>query len=380
MLKMEVKMKIFNKIILVVFLAASLAGCATRTAYVRIDPALTCSMCTLDGYQYVPLTKLCDVYGITCTWDTFTKTASLKAGSSNIILRGGSESILVNGIERRLERPVLVSNGAAFVPISFVRTTIASLGIPQYTPAERVPVLEAPKKFAIRTVALDTGHGGKDAGAIGRGKGTKEKDVALILAKKVKSLLEDAGIRVVMIRRDDTFIPLPKRTEIANASGADLFVSIHMNASTSKATRGFECYYLSTATDDNARALEAFEDSSLKLNDEADAKHSQGLDKTLWDMTLTENRKESAELSQIICQSVAESQLLRNNGVKTARFYVLKHSHIPAILLENGYISNRVEEMKLKDPEFLEKLAEAVVRGILRYKQRYENTEGFTNV
>lgn len=377
---MKFNIKISKKFLVVIFAIAFLSGCATRSAYMRLDPALQSSIRTLDGYQYVPLVRLCDVYGVNCSWDTFTKTASLKSGSNSIVLRGGSQNVLVNGTERRLDRPVVITNGTPFVPVSFARNTIASLCAGSMNAPEYVPLEPAVKRFTISSIVLDTGHGGKDAGAIGAAKGTKEKDVALALSKKIKSLLEDAGIRVTMIRSNDTFVPLPKRTDMANASGADLFVSIHINASRSRMARGFECYYLSTATDDNARALEAFEDSSLKLSDEADAQHSQRLDKTLWDMTLTENRKESGELAGMICQAVADSQLVKNNGVKTARFYVLKHTTIPSVLVETGYISNRVEEMKLRDQKFLDKMAEAIVRGILRYKERYEKTEGFTNV
>jgi N-acetylmuramoyl-L-alanine amidase len=183
-----------------------------------------------------------------------------------------------------------------------------------------------------------------------------------------------------MTRKDDVFLALPKRCDIANNSKADIFMSIHINASFSHSMRGFECYYLSNATDDNARALEAFENSSLRLDGDADIAHSKRLNKTLWDMTLTENRKESAELAGLICQSVDESQLLKNNGVKTAKFFVLKHTHIPSVLVEAGYISNGVEESKLRDARFLDRMAEAIVRGILRYKKRYEDTDGFTNV
>jgi N-acetylmuramoyl-L-alanine amidase len=144
--------------------------------------------------------------------------------------------------------------------------------------------------------------------------------------------------------------------------------------------RGFECYYLSNATDDNARALEAFEDSSLKLGGGADAMRSSQLDKTLWDMSLTENRMESGELAGYICSSVGEGLAIKNRGVRTARFYVLKHTMIPSVLVEAGYLSNRQEELELKDPAVLDRLAEAVARGILRYRKRYEETEGFTNV
>lgn len=377
---MQLYKKKIGRIVISIFAIVLLAGCAARTSYMRLDQGLQSSIRTLDGHQYLPLIKICDLYGINCSWDTFTKIASLKAGSNSIVLRGGSQSVLVNGEEKRLDRPVLVTDGTVFVPVSFARSTIVPLAASGAAVVQGVPAIEAKKVFSIRTVAIDTGHGGKDAGAVGVARGTKEKDVALTLAKKVKNLLEDAGICVVMIRDNDTFVALPKRTDMANASAADLFVSIHINASSSRGARGFECYYLSTATDDNARALEAFEDSSLKLSDNADAQHSQRLDKTLWDMTLTENRKESGELAGMICQSVDESQAIKNNGVRTARFYVLKHTTIPSVLVESGYISNRIEEMKLRDPKFLDKVAEAIVRGILRYKQRYESTEGFTDV
>ncbi|MCX5679039.1 MAG: N-acetylmuramoyl-L-alanine amidase [Candidatus Omnitrophica bacterium] len=373
-------MKFINKVLAVVFVTIFLAGCAAQAPYFKLDPSLQSSIRIIDGYKYLPLTRICDTYKVSCSWDTFAKTASLKAGSNNIVLRSESRIILINGKESKLDRPVVVTDGTVFVPVSFARKTIAPLSAAETAAPQKVPVIEAEKAFTIRTIALDTGHGGKDAGAIGRGRGTKEKDVALTLSKKVRNLLENAGIKVVMIRDNDTFVALPKRSVIANDSGADIFVSIHINASFSKLARGFECYYLSSATDDNARALEAFEDSSLKLSDDADAEHSRRLDKTLWDMTLTENRKESEELAGFICKSVDEEQLIKNNGVKSARFYVLKHTHIPSVLVESGYISNRIEEMKLRDQGFLDKMAEAIVRGILRYKKRYESTEGFTNV
>ncbi|MFH1190310.1 MAG: N-acetylmuramoyl-L-alanine amidase [Candidatus Omnitrophota bacterium] len=373
-------MTVLNRVFVAAFTAAFLAGCAGQTSYFKLDPALQSSIRTIDGYKCVPLTRLCDAYSLGCNWDTFTKTASIKAGTSSIVLMSGSRNILVNGREARLDSPVTTVGGTVYVPVSFARKTIAPIAAAVTAPPERAPVVETGKKFTIRTIVLDTGHGGKDAGAVGRGRGTKEKDIALKLAKKIKSLLEASGMNVVMTRSNDTFITLPKRSGIANAAAADLFVSVHINASRSRAARGFECYYLSSATDDNARALEAFEDSSLRLGDEADAERSNRLDKTLWDMALTENRKESEELAGLICGSVRESRLMRDNGVKSARFYVLKHTTIPSVLVESGYISNRAEEMKLRDGEFLDKMADAIVKGILRYKRRYEATEGFTNV
>ena len=379
--KIGLYVKLFHRVLFVALIAAFLAGCATHAPYFRLDTSLQNQVVNFSGYQYVPLTRLCDVYGFTCAWDTFAAMGTVRKSSNAIALRAGSERILANGIEKRLDRPVIVSGGIVYVPVSFARDNLASMiGTPRVIPAETIPEVTVPKKFTIKTVVLDTGHGGKDVGALGRAQGAREKDLALILSKKIKQILESNGIRVILTRSDDTFIPLPKRADIANASSADLFVSVHINASRSRLMRGFEFYYLSSATDDNARALEAFEDSSLKLSESADAEHSKTLDKTLWDMTLTENRMESGELASYICASVDESLVIKNRGVRTARFYVLKHTNIPSVLVEAGYISNRLEEMKLKDPQVLGRLAEAVARGILRYKERYEKTEGFTDV
>ena len=141
---------------------------------------------------------------------------------------------------------------------------------------------------------------------------------------------------------------------------------------------GFECYYLSEATDDNARALEALENSSLKLTDAASVDHSRPLDKALWDITLTENRRESAALAGDICGSVENSFAIKSRGTKTARFFVLKGTRMPAVLVETAYISNKNEEQKLNNSDFLDKISAAIAQGILKYKDEYERTEGFT--
>ena len=373
------------RVIAVAVAAAMLAGCATSTSYRRLSPALSGEITNIAGYQYVPLMKLCNAYGVNCKWDAIAGTATINGRSDKIVLRSGSDLVLVNGVAKRLDRPIVLSGGTVFVPVSFAVCDITPIALKTFTApavrqaAQAAPVA-APKKFTIKAIVLDTGHGGKDAGAVGAAYGSKEKDLALSLAKKIKAILESRGIRIIMTRGDDTFIALEKRVDITNRAGADLFVSVHINASRTRSMRGFECYYLSNATDDNARALEAFEDSSLKLSSSADAVRSSQLDKTLWDISLTENRMESGELAGYICSSVEDSLVIKNRGVRTARFYVLKHTTIPSVLVEGGYISNRQEELLLRDPSVLDRLAEAVARGILRYKERYEETEGFTDV
>jgi N-acetylmuramoyl-L-alanine amidase len=358
--------------------AVFLAGCAAQAPYIKLEPSLRKDIRVLNGVEYLPIIKLCDTYGFSCKWDDIVKTATIEGKNGRAVLMAGAGSALVGNSQKKLDRPALLYNDALFVPVSFVRKDLGYLFEKPYY--EKPPEVAAAKKFAINTIMLDSGHGGKDVGALGRSLRLREKDLALAISKRLKGVLEENGIRVVMTRSDDTFIPLSKRAEIANRSGADLFISIHVNASRSRRLSGFECYYLSNATDDNARAVEAFENSSLKIDNDKIFGNSDSLSTTLWDMTLTENRRESVELARSICNSIGDSGLVENKGTKTARFYVLKHVRIPSVLVEVAYISNRYEEMKLKDPRFLDKVTDALAQGILHYKREYESTEGFTNI
>ena len=368
--------------------ALGLTGCAGQSAYFRPDPSLTRGARSIDGTQYLPLAKICDFYGIEYKTDSIINTAKLTKGSGRIVLRSGSQTVLVNGAQKKMDHPAVSAGGDIFVPVSFVKNNFGVFSLAAVSPGrnesvkryeEAAPTInERPKIYEIKTIVLDPGHGGKDLGATGRRLRLKEKHLALSVAKDIKSILESRGIRVILTRKDDTFISLQRRADIANRAKADLFVSVHINASRSRSLYGFECYHLSEATDDNARALEAFEDSTLRIGADADVEHSRQLDKTLWDLALTENRIESSELASYICDSVESSGASYTRGVRSAKFYVLKHTHIPAVLIEVGYLSNKAEEAKINDPKFMDKMAESLANGILKYKSEYERTGGFT--
>ncbi len=371
-------MKLFypKRYIILILAAVFLAGCATKAPHFTLKPSLSGDIRQLGGSEYVPLGKLCSAYGLDCDWDDIARTAMIKKGQNSIIVRSGGRLIMVNGSKKKLDRAVVMDGGTVFVPLSFVRNNLAS--VIGTEPVEYTPATEVSGKYTIKTIVLDPGHGGNDPGAIGGRARSREKDMTLSMARKLKGALEAGGIRVIMTRDSDIFVPLGKRSRIANNSGADLFVSVHFNASRSRSLKGFECYFLSNAADDNARALEAAENASIKLGEEADAERSRRLDRTLWDMTLTENRRESSLLAGYICDSVRDNIDIGNRGIRTARFYVLKYTRIPAVLVESGYISNKYEEAKLRDPAFLDSLARAVTKGILRYRDEYERTEAFT--
>lgn len=358
--------------------ALSLSGCAAGGPYLKMDSSLQKDIRTFDGIQYIPLVKLCERYKLRCDWDTFTRVARLEKNGKYITLRAGSNKILANGNDRALERPVLARDNAVFVPVSFVKYNLRDL-VGEMA-LERVHEKEVSKRFSIKTIVIDAGHGGKDPGAIGR-RFKKEKHLTLAISKKLKDILEGRGLKVIMTRDSDTFVSLPRRVEIANKSAADLFVSIHINASRTRSLKGFECYYLSNTADDNARALQAAENATLKLEEAHSAPaDSSGLKATLWDMVLSETRAESADLASHICRNVEGSDTVENRGVRSARFYVLKGARMPAVLVEVAYISNRAEEMKLRDGAFLDKVTDAVAKGIMAYKREYEETEGYTKI
>ncbi len=367
------------KIIIIFIGALFAAGCAAQGPYLKLDPSLQTDIRVFENVQYVPLMRICETYSLDCKWDSVIRTAIITK-NGNIILRAGSDRILVNGEMRKLSTPVVFTNSTVYVPTTFVRNDLALIvgAAPVGKAWEKIPEAKAPGRYAIRTIVIDPGHGGKDPGAIGKRSRIKERDLTLAISRKLKHILEAHGITVIMTRNRDVFISLPERVRIANSSSADLFVSIHINASRSRMMSGFECYYLSEATDDNARAIEAFENASLESDEGTILEHYKGLDKTLWDIKLTENRRESAELANDICKAVETSLAARSRGVKTARFYVLKRSRIPAILVEVGYISNKFEELKLKDESYIDRITDVIAKGMLIYKDKYEKTEGFT--
>ncbi len=174
-------------------------------------------------------------------------------------------------------------------------------------------------------VMIDPGHGGRDPGAVGIG-GLQEKNVILPISRRVAALLEQNGVQAVMTRSDDRFISLRGRTDMASRARADLFVSIHANAiSMSRPdVNGLETYY-----------------------------YSSGL-----------------RLAQTIHRSMLQSTGMRDRGVKRARFYVLRNTSMPAVLVEVGFVTGREDAPKLSDPRFRDQMAEAIARGILQYVQQ----------
>jgi N-acetylmuramoyl-L-alanine amidase len=228
-----------------------------------------------------------------------------------------------------------------------------------------------------KIIVIDPGHGGHDCGAVGI-TGTKEKDFNLQIALELKSLFnKDKDFEVILTREDDTFIPLSERPNIANENNADLFISIHNNSAFSKDINGFEVYFLSEeATDTEASATAALENSVLELEGRPSKKLAM-IQQILWAMTMGEFMNESSELGAGIC-SQAGRLGTTIKGVKQGNFYVLRGARTPAVLVECAYVSNPLEESKLKTKKFCASAAEVIYKGAREYyayKERDQNSK-----
>ncbi len=216
-----------------------------------------------------------------------------------------------------------------------------------------------------RKIVIDAGHGGHDPGSIGRG-GLQEKDLVLDVAQRVERLLrDDLGTDVVMTRSTDVFIPLEERTGIANAKGADLFLSIHANSSRNSAARGIETYFLNFTKDPHAEAVAARENAISP----ATLKDLQNLVKAITNNSkVDESRDFAASIQEAMMgglRTVVPS--MPNRGVRQAPFYVLIGANMPSILAEISFVSNPEEEKLLKTPEHREKIAASLVEGVKTY-------------
>jgi N-acetylmuramoyl-L-alanine amidase len=221
------------------------------------------------------------------------------------------------------------------------------------------------EKFLI---ALDAGHGGKDPGAIGIN-GTEEKEITLKMAIELKALLEGTGrYDVLLVRDDDTLIPLRKRIEIARQSGADLFISLHADHNDNKHQRGASVYTLSeTASDAEAAAL-ATRENKEDLITGVDLSHqSQMVTSILIDLAQRETKNLSARLASYVTKQLSTTTRMVYSSHRFAGFAVLKSPDVPSILVELGYLSNEMDEKELASKKYRGRMAKAILRAIDQY-------------
>jgi N-acetylmuramoyl-L-alanine amidase len=233
--------------------------------------------------------------------------------------------------------------------------------------------LGGPTSAAIRTIVIDPGHGGDDVGAKGP-KGTLEKNVTLDVARRLKASIEGhLGIRVILAREDDRLVPLDDRASIANNNKADLFISLHANASPSRESRGAEVFYLS---------LDGYGEEARRMaeNPQANPLPTLGggrrdVEFILWDMAQARHLAESAVFAGMVEESLRPRVEMRTRSIQQAAFRVLVGANMPAVLVEMGFITNPDQEAQLTSDAFKNAVVQALYEAIVHYRDHVESRQ-----
>ena len=224
------------------------------------------------------------------------------------------------------------------------------------------------EKWEFKTIVIDAGHGGKDPGAVGY-RGTKEKDIALDVAKRLeKKLSKNMNVKIVMTREEDIFLRLSERTKIANESNGNLFISIHTNAAEDRRASGFETFLIGPNKNEAAVRVAARENAVLELEGITGKKLS---NEDLIQATIAQSAfaSKSEQFASMVQKEIKKRVQSKDRGVKQAGFYVLMGASMPNVLVELGFISNPSEEKKLRSPQYRDQLATAIYRAVEQYQK-----------
>jgi len=286
----------------------------------------------------------------------------------------------------QLSSEVLIENGIYYLPTdSFFRIiqNLSDFSLIKYTNNEirftsistdkkiikkNVDLRSEKEKWEFKTIVIDAGHGGKDPGAIGYS-GTKEKDIALDVAKRLeKKLSKNMNVKIIMTRNEDVFLRLSERTKIANESNGNLFISIHTNAAEDRRASGFETFLIGPNKNEAAVRVAARENAVLELEGTTGKKLT---NEDLIKATIAQSAfaSKSEQFASMVQKEIKKRVQSPDRGVKQAGFYVLMGASMPNVLVELGFISNPSEEKKLRSPQYRDQLATAIYRAVEQYQK-----------
>lgn len=255
----------------------------------------------------------------------------------------------------------------------FTRLVIPMLLLMLYVPQAVAQKKGKEKPF---TVVIDPGHGGVDPGALGRK--SKEKDINMNVSKLLASMIDDKHpeVKVIFTRTTDVKIPLVQRADIANKANADLFISIHSNASKSKTANGCETFTLGAGSSVEAKAAAMYENEVILSEDNFEEIYK-GFDPRssesyiIFELIRNHDMELSAEIAQMVQVGMVKESKLTNRGVSSAGFLVLHRTVMPSILVELGFITNSKDENLIASKEGQKKLAKGIFEGFSKYYEIY---------
>ncbi|MCK9554551.1 N-acetylmuramoyl-L-alanine amidase [bacterium] len=341
-------------LLLVVFLSVSAAyGFSLKGPVCSIETTIYKSY----DIAYIELNSVVKSFGMDLYWNPVLKEVKLESPGFSLLMSLNNRYVSVNGRTFDMPGPMIFHKGILYVPLD-IKEDVLDLYIKPGDPAagRKITSLRGFK------VVIDPGHGGKNIGARNKN-GADEKTIVLDIAKKVAAVLEKKGLQVVMTRDKDVFLKLSKRCDIAQSEQADLFISIHANSAPAKGVTGIETFVLGTPASEVIKSIEEIEDGDLALGDSVYTNGQSG------PIDSARRKRLSKRLACFINEEVVKSAQVKNRGVKEARFYVLRNTDMPAVLVEVGFISNADESVLLLHEDYRDKIAGGIASGVLNYFQ-----------
>ncbi len=329
----------------------------------------------LNGRNYCDLEEIASLFHANLKEERADKRIYLNLYDEQFIFLTFTPYFSFKNEDYQLSAPLLSNRNRVYVSLEFVTDFLPVLFKDKVSFAKGKITIAKPQNNTIQTIVLDPGHGGRDPGAVGRTIGAYEKTINLNVALMLKTLLEqELNVRVMLTRPDDRFVSLQDRTKFANENKADLFISIHTNASRDRSSRGIEMYYLSTSKTTESRAVEALENSVVELYEggKAALEKYDDLALILSDILQAENLEQSNNLALKLQMNICAGTKSPNRGVRQANFYVLRGAFMPAVLIEMGFISHPAEEAYLVNRQYEERLSRTIFEGIKSFKYRYD--------
>lgn len=297
----------------------------------------------LKGIDYTPLKEVAGRLGMKAAWIDEGETLELKSQWTSLVFKLHKREFLLNGIRVHLGFPVAERRGQLYLSESDYTHQLQPILTPQ--------VFGHPP--AVRHIMIDPGHGGEDPGARNSALQLTEKHLALDLAKRLRKHLQAEGLQVSLTRETDRFIPLDERGPIANESGADLFLSLHFNASVKKGVSGVETFAFTPPFQPST--------SRSKLHS-SDRRRYAGNTHDPW----------NALLGYYVQRSLKEALPTEDRGLKRARFAVLRDLKIPGLLIEGGFVSHAHEGRNVGSAGYRDQIVEGIARGLEVYLQTVE--------
>ncbi len=329
--------QIARRMKLAVLVALIGAGCLAAVETVSGAPLSRFMFC---GTEYVRLDDWAEANSFELKWTVRKQELRLVNTWATLGFEIDSRRSEINGLTVWLSHPVALKGSSPCIAWKDVNTTL-------------LPLLRPTKNYTgkkIKTVCLDPGHGGKDPGYL-QGK-QFEKKYTLALAKEVNSLLSKAGLKVVMTRTRDSNEELSSRAELANRRKADLFVSLHFNASEAPSVKGTEVYCMTPAYESSTNARGEGAETGSRAGNRSDSKN--------------------ILLAYQLQKGLVRKLGMEDRGVKRARFLVLRDAEMPAVLIEGGFLTNPSDAKRIYDAKKLQEMAKAISDGILAYKRMVE--------